>query len=236
MAHDFASNQRRSQKTKAKSKKKLPLPSLGTLLSMLAVLGFGFGLYLLGGVTPQTNEKAVTASDQGSKTNASIPSPISEQLSTNQTKEMPTYTFYEKLKQMQSWDPGELVEIRKPKEEKPTTPKRKPDQRPASVAPSVSTTSTAASRPSPLNTAPRPVHKKYILQAGSYGNFEDANNQRVKLIINGIRNTTIDTVTLNNGKISHRIEVGPFQSQQALKEIKQQLASLKVSSFSRTLK
>ena len=221
MAHDFASNQRRSQKTKAKSKKKLLLPSVGTLLSMLAVLGFGFGLYLLGGVTPQTNEKAITASDQKSKTNTSIPSPISEQLSKNQTKEIPTYTFYEKLKQMQSWDPGELVEIRRPKEKKPAALKPKPSQRPTSVVPSVSTANTSTPRPSPLNTDSRPAHKQYILQAGSYGNFEDANNQRVKLIINGIRNTTIDTVTLSGGKISHRIEVGPFHSQQALEKVKQ---------------
>jgi len=78
--------------------------------------------------------------------------------------------------------------------------------------------------------------KKYILQAGSYRSFEDANNQRVKLIINGVRNTRIDTVTLADGKVSHRIEVGPFSSQQEVQNVKQQLANLKVSSFSRTVK
>ena len=232
MAHDFASNHRRSQKkTKAKTKGKkasLPSPSAGTLLSVLAVVGFGLGLYFLAGVTLESTESPVVVKNKQIKTNTAIPSPTQERLSVDSKETEPTYTFYEKLKQMQSWDPGELVPIREPKEKKAEKKKVKSVARQYIKNPT--SRSVTTSTPSGISS------QKYILQAGSYGSFEDANNQRVKLIINGVRNTKITTVTLPTGKAGHRVEVGPFNSQQDLKRVKQQLARLKVNSFSRTVK
>lgn len=229
MAHDFASSRGGSQKKRnPKAKKKsFPKPSAGTVLSVLALLGFGLGLYLLAGITPESsNAPAITP--QATKNNPAIPAPAQQRLKIEEEDTEPTYTFYEKLKEMQSWEPGERVEIRKPKEKDTKSAPKK-------VATRNTTTSTPApnSRNTPATTS---TGKKYVLQAGSYSSFEDANNQRVKLIINGIRNTKIDTVTLANGKVGHRIEVGPFSSQQDLQKAKQQLAKLKVSSFSRTVK
>lgn len=233
MAHDFASNRGRSQKkrTPKAKKKSFPKPSAGTVLSVLALLGFGLGLYFLAGITPESSNAPATT-PQAAKNNPAIPAPAQQRLKIEEEDSEPTYTFYEKLKEMQSWEPGERVEIRKPKEKDTESAPKKVATRNTS-----SGTTTSTSTPYSRNTAATASGgKKYVLQAGSYSSFEDANNQRVKLIINGIRNTKIDTVTLANGKVGHRIEVGPFSSQQDVQKAKQQLAKLKVSSFSRTVK
>jgi cell division protein FtsN len=230
MAHDFASNRGRSQKKRNPKARKssFPKPSAGTLLSVLALLGFGLGLYLLAGITPESSDTPTTT-PQAVKKNPAIPTPAQERLTSEQENSEPTYTFYEKLKEMQSWEPGERVDIRKPKE-------KDTDSAPKKVSASKASGGTTSSTRKPYSPTVAAADKKYILQAGSYRSFEDANNQRVKLIINGIRNTKIDTVTLANGKVGHRIEVGPFSSQQEAQKVKQQLAKLKVSSFSRTVK
>ena len=230
MAHDFASSRGGSQKKRNPKarKKSFPKPKAGTVLSVLALLGFGFGLYLLAGITPESSNTPETI-PQAAKENPAIPVPAQQRLSTEQEDTEPTYTFYEKLKEMQSWEPGERVEIRKPKEKDTEIAAKKV----ATSSGTTTSTPTPYSRNTPTAVS---AGKKYILQAGSYRSFEDANNQRVKLIINGIRNTKIDTVTLANGSVGHRIEVGPFSSQQDANKVKQQLAKLKVSSFSRTVK
>jgi len=233
MAHDFASSRGGSQKKRNRKarKKSFPKPSAGTVLSVLALLGFGLGLYLLAGITPESSNAPATT-PQAAKNNPAIPAPAQQRLTTEQEDAEPTYTFYEKLKEMQSWEPGERVEIRKPKEKDTESAPNKVSVR-TTTGGSTSSTPTPYSRNTPIAAS---AGKKYILQAGSYRSFEDANNQRVKLIINGIRNTRIDTVTLANGTVGHRIEVGPFSSQQEANKVKQQLAKLKVSSFSRTVK
>jgi cell division protein FtsN len=201
------------------------------VLSVLALLGFGLGLYFLAGITPESSNAPATT-PQAAKNNPAIPAPAQQRLKIEEEDSEPTYTFYEKLKSMQSWEPGERVEIRKPKE--------KDTQSAPSTASAIkatrSTTPTTHTPSSPSARISTTTGKKYILQAGSYGTFEDANNQRVKLIINGIRETKIDTVTLDNGKVGHRIEVGPFNSEQEAQKVKQQLTKLNVSSFARSVK
>ncbi|MBL4608718.1 MAG: SPOR domain-containing protein [Pseudomonadales bacterium] len=222
MAHDFASKRGKSQKKhspKAKTKF-LPKPSARTLLSVLALLGFCLGLYFLSGVTPEAT--GTPSTPQSAKANPSIPSPAQERLSAEPEQTENTYTFYEKLKEMQSWEPRERVEIREPKKKETLASKNKTQKSKKIVS---------------TNNIKSPVAgKKYILQAGSYSSFSDANSQRVHLIINGIHDTKINTVTLANGKVGHRIEVGPFSSQQDIQKAKKRLAKLNVSSFSRTVK
>ena len=289
MAHDFARNKSRQNRQRKAKKKTVSWFNLRTLFSLLAITGFGWGLYHLS--QARQTKTGAAAISQSKEQNAE---PGQKRPRTkNSAKEAEqnagySYTFYEKLKESQAYDPSEVVDIRPAKGEKAKTPEKKtdplatpnlvtpnamqilspasrsdglsPSNRPRpntgpvpapvfsspsnALSPTLSpshTSVTPVTRPRPpsttaAQTAPRTPAastKTYLLQAGSFNSFTEANNQRARMIMNGIRGPRITTLTLPNGKISHHIEVGPFSSPQELEQTRQRLAALKFNSFAR---
>lgn len=278
MAHDFARNKSRQNRQRKAKKKTVSWFNLRTLFSLLAITGFGWGLYHLS--QARQTKTGAAAISQSKEQNAE---PGQKRPRTkNSAKEAEqnagySYTFYEKLKESQAYDPSEVVDIRPAKGEKAKTPEKKPGPlaTPNLVTPNAMQILSPASRSdglSPSNrprpdtgrlspagvsspvlspaqspvtpiTRPRPSvlptktatqsNKKYLLQAGSFNSFTEANNQRARMIMNGIRGPRITTLTLPNGKISHHIELGPFSSPQELEQTRQRLAALKFNSFAR---
>ncbi len=278
MAHDFARNKSRQNRQRKTKKKTVPWFNLRTLLSLLLVAGFGWGLYHLS--QARLTKTGAAAISQSKEQNAE-PGQKSPRTK-NSAKEAEqnagySYTFYEKLKESQAYDPSEVVDIRPAKGEKAKTPEKKPDPlaTPNLVTPNAMQILSPTSRPdglppshrprpdtgplspagasspalspaqSPVTpiTRPRPStspsqtaaqsNKKYLLQAGAFNNFAEANNQRARMIMNGVRGPRITTLTLPNGKVRHHIEVGPFSSPQELEQTRQRLAALKINSFAR---
>jgi cell division protein FtsN len=268
MAHDFARNKSRPGRQRKAKKKTAPWFSLRTLLSLLLVAGFGWGLYHLSQARlTKTGAASISQNKEQKSSKSAQKHPRAKEAEQNAGY---SYTFYEKLKESQAYDPDEVVDIRPAKGEKAKTPEKKTD---TLVTPNTTQILSPASRPdglSPSNrprpdtgqlspagvsspvlspvqspvtpiTRPRPSvlptktatqsNKKYLLQAGSFNSFTEANNQRARMIMNGIRGPRVVTLTLPNGKISHRIEVGPFSSPQELEQTRKRLAALKVNSF-----
>lgn len=284
MAHDFARNKSRPNRQRIAKKKTASWFNLRTLLSLLLVAGFGWGLYHL-------SQARLTKTGAASISQNKEPKPSKPAQKHPRAKEVEqnagySYTFYEKLKESQAYDPDEVVDIRPAKGEKAKTPEKKTDPlvTPSLVTPNAIQTLSPASRSDGLspsnrprpNTSPVPAPvfsspsnalsptlspsrtsvtpvtrprapsttaaqtasrtpaastKTYLLQAGSFNSFTEANNQRARMIMNGVRGPRVTTLTLPNGKISHRIEVGPFSSPQELEQTRQRLAALKVKSF-----
>lgn len=64
----------------------------------------------------------------------------------------------------------------------------------------------------------------YILQAGSFRQFEQADHLKAELALMGMP-AEIQTVTIDGGTKWHRVRVGPFTNLQALNEARSELQS-----------
>ena len=62
----------------------------------------------------------------------------------------------------------------------------------------------------------------YILQAGSFKSFKEADRLKAELALLGIV-STIQTVTINNNDTWHRVRIGPIKDADELKSIRRKL-------------
>lgn len=220
MTQDFASNKRAPQKkprpkVKPESRRR---PSTRLILSLSAFILFGSGLFYLNGIHPEAETAQIKPTNTSQQVKNHTQLPKAETINQTKTDKPPFFTFYTKLKESQNWGKIEQVERRQ---------NNKTVAEPQARKPAISHPTTK------LPGQQKKLAAQYILQAGSFSRFEDANNQRVNLIMKGVRNVRITTVTLASGKTNHRIEMGPFTSEKELKRVKSRLNSIKVSSFKR---
>lgn len=68
---------------------------------------------------------------------------------------------------------------------------------------------------------------KYIVQAGSFRNKEDAERMRSALILNNLTNTSTDSISTKNGTW-YRVNVGPFTNRSKLEKARDTLASMNI--------
>ena len=66
----------------------------------------------------------------------------------------------------------------------------------------------------------------YVLQAGSFSAFEDADRRRAQLAMLGVE-SAIQKVTVDD-KVYHRVRVGPVNSLDRLNELRQQLRGARI--------
>lgn len=76
--------------------------------------------------------------------------------------------------------------------------------------------------PPPLG-APQAAAERYFLQVGAYKTEQDADNTKAKLSLIGL-DAVLQTVTLPDKGILHRVRVGPIVGQDELSRIKAELA------------
>lgn len=84
-----------------------------------------------------------------------------------------------------------------------------------------------APRQSPAGTdsqaTPQPSYR-FILQAGSFKEYHEADRLKANLALAGIH-ANIEKVTLNNAEVWHRVRIGPFQSEREMNKIRGRLRS-----------
>lgn len=68
-----------------------------------------------------------------------------------------------------------------------------------------------------------PVAYNYVLQAGSFRNANEANQQRAEVMLLGL-DATIETTVNTSGNTWHRVIVGPFRSRSQLNSARSKLA------------
>lgn len=71
--------------------------------------------------------------------------------------------------------------------------------------------------------------KSYILQAGSFRSYQDADSLKVQLIMQGF-DVQISSVKDSKGKDWHRVQVGPYNTQHKLSKAQDALASRNIPS------
>jgi len=70
---------------------------------------------------------------------------------------------------------------------------------------------------------PKSKHKfTYLLQVGSFRNFNDADAMKAKLALLGIK-ADIHTVVINNDNTWHRVRIGPYEDSQSIKMLRREL-------------
>ena len=67
----------------------------------------------------------------------------------------------------------------------------------------------------------------YLLQAGSFKKFEEADRLKAELALLGIE-ADIETVTIDNSEKWHRVRIGPFSDLARLNKVRQRLMENKV--------
>lgn len=69
-----------------------------------------------------------------------------------------------------------------------------------------------------------PISARFILQAGSFKNYSEADKRRAGLALLGVE-SKIQRVVLDNAQVWHRVRVGPFGDRQEVKRIRDRLKS-----------
>jgi cell division protein FtsN len=81
-----------------------------------------------------------------------------------------------------------------------------------------------------VKTGNLPTAKSYILQAGSFQSFQDADSLKAQLIMQGL-DVQIQSVKDQQGKSWHRVQVGPYSTANSLSKAQDVLANNNISSI-----
>lgn len=114
----------------------------------------------------------------------------------------PTYSFYEVLTQAE-------VAVKVPDTAAPASQPAESAPAPAATAPANSSATAAA----PVQTAAvEAAPEVYLLQAGSFQNQRDAENQRARIILLNLNANITEGIV--GGRTHYRVQVGPFAGRQ----------------------
>ena len=169
-----------------------PLPLWLWLFALLAVCGFVGLIYYLDQYEKSKGNDALLGTE--SKTQAQQ---NSSDKSGSESK--PKFDFYKLLPKISVDVPKSETTLRQGQPESSSEP----------------TTANQNNTTSPATTA-------YVLQAGSFREFHEADRLKASLALVGIH-ANIEKVTLNNSEIWHRVRIGPFQSEREMNKVRGQL-------------
>ena len=101
---------------------------------------------------------------------------------------------------------------------------------------SLTTVQEPAPAASPVPSSARPVEgRQYLLQAGSFRSFKDAERLRAKLLLEG-HMPKVEKVTVGSGETWHRVQLGPFSDRATIDNVQQELAAQNVDTLLLQLK
>ncbi|WP_211826398.1 SPOR domain-containing protein [Kistimonas asteriae] len=86
----------------------------------------------------------------------------------------------------------------------------------------------------PVTVEAKP-NRRYLLQAGSFRNPDDADRLRAQLLLWGL-DARVERVIVKGGDAWHRVQLGPFTEQSSLNEARQTLVAHKIDSLMLQLK
>lgn len=86
-----------------------------------------------------------------------------------------------------------------------------------------------ASSRTPATTVAEEAQFSYLLQAGSFQNRQDADNQRARIILLNMNASVVPGVV--SGRTYHRVQVGPFGSRRNAEEARDELSANNIDSI-----
>lgn len=89
----------------------------------------------------------------------------------------------------------------------------------------------------PYKSTPKDAKSEhtYVLQVGSFQNSKDAEQLRAKLILEGLPNVHSRRVTNNNGSIWYQVRTGPFDNRSQLNKAQDRLVRLNIQPLLRQI-
>jgi len=184
-----------------------PLPLWLWLFAILAVSGFVGLIYYL---DSYEKSKTLISEVTDKNTNAGAASK-SNSNAANSDKNKTSFDFYKLLPKLK-------VEV--PKGD--TSSQQSPPQLQQQLAKSSEAAPAAITHEPivpPTNSAP--IYS-YILQAGSFKEYHEADRLKASLALSGIQ-ANIEKVVLNGSDVWHRVRVGPIRSERQMNKIRDQL-------------
>lgn len=196
------------KKKSAPAPQKRSLPLLKVVLSLLFLVGFGYGLWQLTSVRPDNTDapsaKATTPAKPAPKPQ---PKPTTSKPQTAATKPAATD------KSSTSGNPP-VVE----QSERFEFYKMLPESE-------VDTTNVEPYKSTPKDVKPKHT---YVLQVGSFQSSTDAERMRAQLILEGLPNVHTRKVTNSNGTVWHQVRTGPFENRSQLNKAQDRLVRLNI--------
>jgi len=93
----------------------------------------------------------------------------------------------------------------------------------------------AVRSPAQKSPVPASTPRQYLLQAGSFRSFKDAERLRARLLLEGYM-PKVEKVTVGSGETWHRVQLGPFSDRATIESLQQVLASQNVDTLLLQLK
>lgn len=133
---------------------------------------------------------------------------------TEADKKEDRFTFYGIL--TENNPPAPVAETKEPKEPKEQKEPTQPNPPTAIAAPAVPDSPATPS-------TPKPTSERYYLQVGAFQTEKEADNTKAKLSLIGL-DAVVQTATIPNKGILHRVRVGPITGSEELKRVKTELS------------
>jgi cell division protein FtsN len=184
-------------------------PAWGQLL-----IGLGLGLLVAVGVHLHHSGqvRVVLPSEQGAR--PAQPPLVEAPAAGEPADNRPRFEFYKLLPEMEVVVPE--AEQRRLRDQSPPPAASTPTPAPRSASPPAAAPSAP---PSPARAGTR-----YLLQAGAFQNFTDADRMKAQLALMGVE-ASIQSVELSGGETWHRVRVGPFSEAGEVNRVRQRLQS-----------
>ena len=180
--------------------------ALGLIALVAGLWAYVTGDWKKAADTPGT---ALRAPQESPQSGQAQPIPLPQQ-------SKPKYDFYTTLPKR---------ELQIPKEEISPPPPTKPAKAaPTTAAPTPQPTAPAASR------TPAPAGGRYVIQAGSFRNHDQAERLKATLAMIGIE-ARIETSTGNNNATLHRIRIGPIADPSQVEALRRRLQQNNIPSI-----
>lgn len=129
------------------------------------------------------------------------------------TRDKPSFEFYRLLPEQEVAVPSPAPKSRRP--EPAPEPASEPEPTP---------------KPTPASAAPPDGGQAYLLQAGSFQDYDDADRMKASLALLGIE-AHIQKVELTGGEIWHRVRIGPIADRNRINAIRARLVSNEIESI-----
>lgn len=196
------------KKKSAPAPKKRSLPLLKVVLSLLFLVGFGYGLWQLTSVRPDNSDTvSETAPTPTPKPAKPAPKPQAKPAAQPQTAKA---------------QPARKAPAASPPVEEQSERFEFYKMLPESE---VDTTNVEPYKSTPKDEKPKHT---YILQVGSFQNGADAERLRAQLILQGLPNVQTRKVTNSNGTIWHQVRSGPFENRSQLNKAQDKLVRMNI--------
>ncbi|RTE67236.1 hypothetical protein EH243_03255 [Amphritea opalescens] len=208
----------RTTRSSAKSKSapiKKPFPWVRSFISLLFLVGFGYTLWQLTSVKPDSSA-TTTSAKPSTQSPAPSTKPVAKAVKPKPTQKAPTNSS------SSSQNPALPVEEQS---ERFGFYEILPDSEvdTANVKPYKSTPKSAKSK------------HTYVLQAGSFQSSKDADQLRARLILEGLPSVRTKRVTNSNGSIWYQVLAGPFENRSMLSKAEDRLVRMNIQPLVRQI-